>query len=71
MLSDATGGTLSGAVMTVKSEVADLTFAKLDIRKPDAFATVHMSRTVVVDAEAGTSTLVVSFKNTGFRLLIR
>ena len=71
LLSDATGGTLSGAVMTVKSEVADLTFAKLDIRKPDAFATVHMSRTVVVDAEAGTSTLVVSFKNTGFRLLIR
>ena len=71
LLSDATGGTLSGAVMTVKSEIADLTFAKLDIRKPDAFATVHMSRTVVVDAEAGTSTLVVSFKNTGFRVLIR
>lgn len=70
LLSRTTGGACSCAVMTVKTEVADATFAKLDIRKPDSFVNVRMSREVVTDAEAGTSTLVVSFENTGLTIMI-
>jgi hypothetical protein len=61
----------SVGVMTVKSEIADETFAKLDIRKPEGLASIHMSRKVVPDAEAGTSTLVVTFKHTGFGVVVR
>lgn len=70
LLSRTTGGACSCAVMTVKTEVADATFAKLDIRKPDSFVNVRMSREVVTDAEAGTSTLVVSFEKTGLTIMI-
>jgi hypothetical protein len=61
----------SVGVMTVKSEIAGETFAKLDIRKPEGLASIHMSRKVVPDAEAGTSTLVVTFKHTGFGVVVR
>jgi hypothetical protein len=61
----------SVGVMTVKAEIADETFAKLDIRKPEGLASIHMSRKVVPDAEAGTSTLVVTFKHTGFGVVVR
>ena len=61
----------SVGVMTVRSEIAGETFAKLDIRKPEGLASVHMSRKVVPDAEAGTSTLVVTFKHTGFGVVVR
>ena len=71
LLSDVTGGTLSGAVMTVKSEIAEATFAKLDLQKPAGLASVHMSRMVVVDTEAGASTLVVTLKNHGFTVVIK
>lgn len=61
----------SVGVMTVKSEIADETFAKLDIRKPEGLASIHMSRKVETDAAAGTSTLVVTFKHTGFGVVVR
>lgn len=61
----------SVGVMTVKSEIADETFAKLDIRKPEGFTSIHMSRKVETDAAAGTSTLVVTFKHTGFGVVVR
>ena len=73
LLSDRTSadGAFSVGVMTVKSKIADETFAKLDIRKPEGLASIHMSRKVVPDAEAGTSTLVVTFKHTGFGVVVR
>ena len=73
LLSDRTSadGAFSVGVMTVKSEIANETFAKLDIRKPEGLASIHMSRKVVPDAEAGTSTLVVTFKHTGFGVVVR
>ena len=73
LLSDRTSAdrAFSVGVMTVKSEIADETFAKLDILKPEGLASIHMSRKVVPDAEAGTSTLVVTFKHTGFGVVIR
>ena len=61
----------SVGVMTVKAEIADETFAKLDIRKPEGLASIHMSRKVETDAAAGTSTLVVTFKHTGFGVVVR
>ena len=61
----------SVGVMTVKSEIANETFAKLDIRKPEGLASIHMSRKVETDAAAGTSTLVVTFKHTGFGVVVR
>jgi len=70
LLTRKTDGDFSCAVMTVKSEVADATFARLDIRKPAAFAKVRMTREVVTDAVAGTSTLVVSCKKKGFVFLV-
>ena len=64
-------GAFSVGVMTVKSEIANETFAKLDIRKPEGLASIHMSRKVETDAAAGTSTLVVTFKHTGFGVVVR
>jgi len=58
-------------VMTVKSEIADDVFAKLDIEKPQGLVSVHMSRDIVDDAGSGTSTLTVTLKETGFKVLIR
>ena len=73
LVSGATGAkeALSMGVMTVKSEIADDVFAKLDIKKPQGLVSVHMSRDIVDDAGSGTSTLTVTFKETGFKVLIR
>jgi hypothetical protein len=73
LLSDRTSAdeAFSVGVMTVKAEIADETFAKLDIRKPEGLASIHMSRKVETDAAAGTSTLVVTFKHTGFGVVVR
>ena len=61
-------GTYTVGVMTVKSTVADETFAKLDILKPEGF---KVERSVTVDAEAGTSTLVIRIKQHGFKVILR
>ena len=73
LVSGATGAkeALSMGVMTVKSEIADDVFAKLDIKKPQGLVSVHMSRDIVDDAGSGTSTLTVTLKETGFKVLIR
>ena len=70
LLADAAdiSGTYTVGVMTVKSTVADETFAKLDILKPEGF---KVERRVTVDAEAGTSTLVVTIKQHGFKVILR
>ena len=73
LMSEGTGinGAITSAVMTVKSEIAEATFAKLDLQKPDGLDSVHMSRTIIVDDVAGSSTLVVTFKNQGFMMVIK
>ena len=72
LLAGASGvsGTCTAGVMTVKSTVADATFAKLDIKKPDGLL-IRMKKTVMTDAESGTSTLAVELKNSGTAIVIR
>ncbi len=57
-------------IMTVANTVADATFAKLRLVKPDGVST-GMKRLVTHDAEAGTSTLSVVFVNSGFLMIVR
>lgn len=59
------------AVMTVRSEVADETFAKLSIRKPSGMEHVALKCEVVVDAEAGTSTLTATVTNSGLMMIVK
>ena len=72
LLAGASGvsGACTAGVMTVKSTVADATFAKLDIKKPDGLL-IRMKKTVTTDAESGTSTLAVELKNSGTAIVIR
>ena len=60
--------TCSVGVMTVKSEIADETFSKLAIIRPAGF---NLERSVVVDAEAGTSTLVATVAKHGITVILK
>lgn len=57
-------------VMTVTNTVADATFAKLRLVKPDGVS-IAMKRQVTHDAEAGTSTLSVVFADSGFMMIVK
>ena len=57
-------------VMTVSDSVAETTFAKLRIVKPDGVS-MGMKRQVTHDAEAGTSTLSVVFADRGLMMIFR
>ena len=57
-------------IMTVTNTVADATFAKLGLVKPDGVS-VGMKKRVTYDAEAGTATLSVVFGDSGLMMVIR